>query len=41
MLLGTNVNLGRLDESVSIISDNSKLEWVNNSKFLWVELDEN
>ena len=41
MLLGTNHKLSRLDESASIILDNTNLERVNNTKFLGVTIDEN
>ena len=41
MLLGTNHKLSRLDESASIILDNTNLERVNDTKFLGVTIDEN
>ena len=41
MLLGTNHKLSRLDESASIILDNTTLKRVNNTKFLGVAIDEN
>ena len=41
MLLGTNHKLSRLDESASIILDNTTLKRVNNTKFLRVTIDEN
>ena len=41
MLLGTNHKLSRLDESASIILDNTTLKRVNNTKFLGVTIDEN
>ena len=34
MLLGTNNNLSRLDESISIILDNTNLQRVNDTKIL-------
>ena len=41
MLLGTNHKLSRLDESASIILDNTTLKRVNNTKFLGFTIDEN
>ena len=41
MLLGTNHKLSRLDESASIILDNTNLKRVNDTKFLGVTIDEN
>ena len=41
MLLGTNHKSSRLDESASIILENTNLERVNNTKFLGVTIDEN
>ena len=41
MLLGTNHKLSRLDESASIILENTNLKRVNDTKFLGVTIDEN
>ena len=41
VLLGTNYKLSQLDESASIILDNTNLKRVNDTKFLGFNIDEN